>query len=193
MKLASIATYMALVFVMLCGAASEATAVPIISVDTTIDLGAGVFVAPIQVADALDLISWQFDLAFDPSAVQIDEGCLQGVDPFCGDLVGPVTEGEFFVSQALFPTLFVPGFIDNVGGQLLGVAGFWQDPPPGPSGDGVLAYVRFVTIDDQRNPNLTVTGGSTGPVAVPEPTTLLLLASGLTLLAARGARRRTQG
>lgn len=149
-----------------------------------------VFVVPIEILAAVELMSWQFDLRFDPSDVRINVGCNPLTDSFCDPFNGPVTEGPFFSSRAQFPTLFVPGFIitDLAGdqtGALLGVAGAWQDPPPGPSGDGILAYVEFITTTSGTGAStVTVTGTSTSSAA-PEPTTLALLAAGLALLCGR--------
>jgi PEP-CTERM motif len=161
-----------------------AGATPVISTGSSIDLGGGVFVVPIEITGAVELTAWQFDLSFNPSAVQIDVGCTP--DTYCDLFNGPVTEGPFFTSLALFPTLFVPGFIDNFLGQLVGAAGFWQDPPPGPSGDGILAYIQFITVSPDVSPNITVENPSTQS-SVPEPATLALFTTGLGLL---GARRR---
>jgi hypothetical protein len=147
------------------------------------------FVVPIQVTGAVQLLSWQFDLAFDPTQVQINTLCDSTTDPFCDPLFGPVTEGPFFAGVAQFPTLFVPGFIVNDQGLLLGVAGFWQDPPPGPSGDGVLAYVEFIGIGT-GDPNIRVENPFVTFSPIPEPAPLLLLASGLALLGAQRLTRR---
>jgi hypothetical protein len=165
-------------------AGEHAAGAPVISTGASIDLGGGLFVVPIEITGAEALIAWQFDLSFNSSAVQIDVGCTP--DAYCDLFNGPVTEGSFFTSLALFPTLFVPGFIDNFVGQLVGAAGFWQDPPPGPSGDGILAYVQFITLNAGESPNITVENPSTQS-SVPEPITLALFTTGLGLL---GARRR---
>ena len=156
-------------------------AVPVISVgpytaSTTIP-----FLVPIVITGAVELISWQFDLAFDPNDLQIN---------FPANL-DPVTEGPFFLSVAQFPPLFIPGFIVNDQGLLLGVAGAWQDPPPGPSGNGILAYVEFVakTGDSTiRVDNVLISSSF-----IPEPTALLLMATGLIVLSAGRISRRRRG
>src|SRR5262245_55955336 len=114
----------------------QATAVPTISAGTPIPPPpplASTFVVPVEITGAVQLITWQFDLAFDPAVVQVNVGCDPVTDPFCDFLTGPVTEGPF--TQGPF-SLFVPGVIDNVAGLLSIVAGAFGDPPPGPSGDG---------------------------------------------------------
>jgi hypothetical protein len=143
--------------------------------------GSTVFVVPVEISGAVDLTSWQFSLTFDAADVQINTNCdSSGVDPFCDPIFGPVTQGTFFTSVASFPPLFVPGFIFNDHGLLDAVAAAWQDPPPGPSGDGILAYVEFVTTQTGNGTSpITVVGGSTTSSAAPEPGTLVLLAIGL--------------
>ena len=116
--------------------------------------------------------------------MQINTGCDRTTDTFCDPLFGPVTQGPFFSSIALFPPFFDPGFIFNGSGLLDAVAGAWQDPPPGPSGDGILAYVKFITTENG-------TGEST-TTSVPEPTTLALLIGGLLSLGGGRLVRRGQ-
>jgi PEP-CTERM motif len=173
-------------------AALRAVADPLISVDPADYIpapppysGSTVFVVPVEIADAVALTSWQFSLSFDPADVQINTGCdASGTDPYCDPLFGPVTEGPFFSSVALFPPLFDPGFILNGLGLLDAVAGAWQDPPPGPSGAGVLAYVEFITTANGSGESpITIVGTSTTS-SVPEPTTMALLLSALALLGA---------
>jgi hypothetical protein len=153
--------------------------------------GSTAFVVPVEVTGAVQLTSWQFSLSFDPTDVQINTGCDPTTDPFCDLLFGPVTQGPFFSSVALFPPFFDPGFIFNGSGLLDAVAGAWQDPPPGPSGNGILAYVEFITTENGTGESpITVTGTSTTS-SVPEPATLALLSCSLLLLAASRRRRRS--
>lgn len=155
-------------------------------------LGATVFVVPVEISGAVALLNWQFSLDFDPADVQINTGCdSSGADPYCDPIFGPVTQGPFFASVATFPPFFDPGFIFNDAGLLDAVAGAWQDPPPGPSGDGILAYVEFITTatGTGRSP-ITVVGAATTSTAVPEPGTLVLLTGALLLLAGGRLPRR---
>ena len=150
------------------------------------------FLVPIRITGASDLTSWTFDLTYDANDIAINTACDPFSDPFCSLLTGPVTEGPFFAGVALFPTLFVPGFIlidaslEQIG-QLLGVFGAWQDPPPGVSGDGILAYIEFVTRDGGTGTTpITVVG----PTAIPEPGALALASIGMLALI---GRRRANG
>jgi hypothetical protein len=70
----------------------------------------------LNVADAVDLTSWQFDLAYDPTILQANL----------------VTEGPFLASAG--STLFVPGFIDNTTGLIGGVSALFTDFTPPPAG-----------------------------------------------------------
>jgi hypothetical protein len=183
-----------------CGADRHAIAAPIISVGTYIPpppyAPLTTFVVPINITGAADLTFWQFDLAFNATDVQINTGCdpFSG-DPYCSLFTGPVTEGPFFGSLSPFNT-FNPGFIslDSVTlaqlGQLIAVNDTFGGSLPGPSGNGVIAYIEFVTTATGSGTSpITVQNGSTTS-GVPEPATLALLLSGLALL---GARRLTRG
>jgi hypothetical protein len=137
------------------------------------------FTVPIEISGVTDLVTWQFDLAFDPADLQATA----------------VTEGPFTSSNGASLTLFIPGFIDNFSGLISLVAGGYLDLPPGPSGSGVLAYIEFTRIGNGTSP-LTIQSGSvlegdgSPAVPVPEPATLTLLGAGLLLQARRMAKRR---
>jgi len=91
--------------------------------------------------------------------------------------------------------LFVPGFADNSAGLLSIVSGAYQGIPPGPSGDGTLAFVEFSVkpngmLDSPISiENALVTQGAN---AVDEPPMLPWVFAVLisTLVCRRSARRR---
>ena len=175
----------ALSFALTFTAVWPAHADPIIAVGA-FDASTDPFVVPVDITGAVDLITWQFDLVFDPTIVQINVACDPLTDAFCDLIFGPVTEGPF--TKGPF-SLFVPGVIDNVNGLLSLVAGGFGDPPPGPSGDGTLAYVEFVRLA-AGDPNIHVVNAATSSSVVPEPATLLLLTSGLAMVGAHRRRAR---
>jgi hypothetical protein len=185
----------AAVVLLFLGGARHASAATI-SVGTRIPISATTFAVPIEIADAQDVISWEFDLTYDATDVQVNTGC----DPFSGDiycalLTGPVTEGDFFASGAPF-NLLNPGFVDlgpntlAQTGLLFGVQGAFGGVAPFPSGSGTLAFVEFTVLGDGDSP-ITVVGSVTPePSAIPEPGTLALLTTGLLLPRARRLFRR---
>lgn len=65
----------------------------------TVNVG-DIFSIAISITDAVELTSWQFDLAFTPAIVQANA----------------VTEGPFLSSSGTNLTLFGPGVIDNGAG-----------------------------------------------------------------------------
>ena len=161
-----------------------------ISVGMRIPIDANTFAVPIEITAGINVISWQFDLTYDATDVQVNVGCdSSGVDPYCSFSTGPVTEGDFFASAAPF-NLLVPGFIqlDPVTlaqtGLLFGVNGAFGGSAPFPSGNGTLAFVEF-TIIGNGNSVITVNGSAISDTPVPEPGTLVLLATGLLLPRAR--------
>lgn len=183
---------LAVVSVALAYGAKPAVADPIISVGTPFAGPSGT-VYPIEISDAVSLGTWTFDLLFNPASVNIIDfpDCDPFLpDPYCNFGYAGVTEGPFTSSGGTHFTLFLPGFIDNSTGVLFGVYGAYADIPPGPSGDGVLAYVQFETLSTEP-PDVRVANPSVTSL-VPEPATLAMLASGLALvgLARIRARRR---
>jgi hypothetical protein len=77
---------------------------------------------------ATGLGAWQFDLAFAPALVRVDN----------------VTEGGFLSAHGA--TLFGGGAIDNAHGLISLVTDAFVDLPPLPSGEGVLAVVSFTAL-----------------------------------------------
>jgi general secretion pathway protein D len=162
---------------------------PVISAPfVTVGVG-DTFTIPVSITGATDLTSWQFDLAFNPAIVTANS----------------VTEGPFLSSSGTQSTVFVPGFIDNGGGNILGVADLFTDISLPPSGSGVLANIEFLALAPgvlsltfsnvavNLFESFEIADGQvtvTGTTAVPEPTTLMLLASGLALFGMRRLARR---
>jgi hypothetical protein len=154
------------------------------------------FTIPISITDAVDLISWQFDLSFNALLLQANL----------------VSEGPFMSSFGT--TLFSPGVIDNGTGLISLVTDAYVDLPPNPFGDGVLANVEFTAISAGTSPltlsNVFLNFDDSGfivangavcvnppgatpcapPAQVPEPSTLVLLAAGLAILTSRRRRNR---
>lgn len=160
-------------FLMIANLSSVAAA-PVISVGSAIVTGPTTYDVPILITGAVDLTSWQFDLAFDPAIVQA---------------IG-VTEGPFLSSSGSKLTLFIPGFTSN--GLVSGVADFYSDIPPGPSGSGLLADIQFQARATGLSPltlsnvflNLSNQGFAitNGQLRVPEPSSIALAIIGLALL-----------
>jgi hypothetical protein len=165
-------------------------AIPIVSVGSATEVVGDTFTIPVSITDAEDLASWQFNLSFGPTILQVT--------------ATGVTESNFFTQGDI--TVFVPGFVDNALGHIFGVADalIFQ---PAVNGSGVLAYIEFTANAAGVSPltlsnvflNLSdsgfaVTNGSVcvnAPTAqtcqtnpAPEPSTLPLLAIGLLALGA---------
>ena len=170
-------------------------AIPIVTAGSaTVNVG-DTFTIPISITDAVNLTSFQFDLDFDASILQVT--------------ATGVTESPFFTQGDA--TVFVPGFVDNTNGQILGVSDalILQAPV---NGSGDLAFVEFMAIAagispltlsnvflNLSNSGFDVTNGEvcvnsptapTCPVQAPEPGTVALLAMGLAAVTWR--RRRTR-
>src|SRR5215468_3003612 len=156
----------------------------------TVNVG-DTFIIPISIADVTDLTSWQFDLAFNPTIVNVNS----------------VTEGPFMSSFGL--TLFGPGAIDNIAGLISLVTDSYVDLPPDPSGNGVLANIEFSALAPGVSPltfsnvflneldhGFSATNGQiagAGTSVVPEPASLISLASGLSLLSLFLGKRKSNG
>jgi hypothetical protein len=109
---------------------SQATA---LTVDSLVVNIADVFHINLNIVDAVDLTSWQFDLAYNPTILQANL----------------VTEGSFLSSAGT--TFFTPGVIDNTTGLISLVSTSYVDFTP-PSGSGVLASVQFTALSAGLSP-----------------------------------------
>ena len=70
---------------------------------------------PIEISDAVDVISWEFDFTYDPADVQVNTDC----DAFSGDvccslITGAVTEGDFFAT--IYQALSIKPTMENYAG-----------------------------------------------------------------------------
>jgi PEP-CTERM motif/Cohesin domain len=103
------------------------------------------FFVDIAVAGAVDLVSFQFDLTFDPAILSAND---------------PVLEGTFLSNVG--GTSFFPGFVDNSAGTISFVANVLTGNDPfGANGGGVLARVSFNAIGT-GSAALSVTPGPFG-------------------------------
>src|SRR5262249_18865745 len=151
------------------------------------------FTLDVSIAGAVDLYGFQFDVEFNPLVLTATD----------------VTEGPFLAtggSTLFFPGDFTttPGLISFNGGSLTGLV-------PGVSGGGVLAHLSF-TATQAGSSAITLSNGlfvdsalveiaaalvggdvtinrSTQSPTVPEPATLMLVASGIAAAVRR--RRKT--
>jgi hypothetical protein len=182
-----------LIILLFAFGALPASAAPILTVQSNASASVGsAFSLDITIAGVTDLFGFEFDLGFNPaffSAVSITEGA--------------------FLSSNGDTTTFVPGAIDNAGGTITFTGSAINGFVPGVTGGGVLATVRFnalaaviaspitlfnlTLLDSTLNaiPGATIQNGTVTaavpPTSVPEPSTLLCLASAL---AAMGLRKR---
>jgi general secretion pathway protein D len=148
----------ALLFVPLLTAQAVITAG---SADVSVDQ---IFTVPVNIADVSDLYAFQFDLAFDPTILQLLS----------------ISEGSFLPSAG--STIFIPGTIDNIGGNATSNADTLVGDIPGASGDGDLVDFTFQAINPGASP-LALSNGilldsgfnfipfttMDGSVTVPEP------------------------
>ena len=163
--------------------ASSVSATPVVSlqpVASTINEGNPLTLA-IEISGAVDLYAFQFDIAFDQSVLQA---------------TGPSSEGPFLSSGGT--TFFIPGVEDNANGLILGTANVLLGAIAGVSGNGILAFLSFVgadvaidrtiavnllnvqLLDSNLSPiDATIENATVTVNAVPEPASLLLLATGV--------------
>jgi general secretion pathway protein D len=168
-----------------------ASAAPTITAGSATVHTGDTFTIQVSIADAQDLLAWQFDLAFDPSILQANS----------------ITEGPFM--SGFGTTLFVPGVIDNGSGLISLTADSFNDLEPYPSGDGVLAEIEFTALavgtsaltlsnlflDFVTPPeDVAVQAGAVTVLArIPEPGTLALVALASGVLALRRRQDRMGG
>ena len=161
-------------------------AAPVLSVGSaTVNIG-DTFTIPVSITGAVNLTSFQFDLSFGASILQVT-------------VIG-VTESAFFTQGDI--TVFTPGF--NISGQIVGVSDALTFQLP-VNGDGVLANIEFDAIAlgispltlsnvflNLSNSGFAVTNGEVcvkSPTTttcaagvVPEPGTVALVAIGFAVL-----------
>ena len=167
---------------------SRVEALPILSASSVTVAVGDTFTIPVSITAGAGLSSFQFDLSFNALVLQV---------------IG-ITESAFFAQGD--STVFIPGFIDNTSGQLLGLSDalLFQFPV---NGSGILANIEFTAISagtsalslsnaflDLSNSGFIVTNGAvcvtslTAPTCgpsggqVPEPGTVALLAIGFAAL-----------
>ena len=105
------------------------TAQAVISAGSTDVLVDTVFTLPVNIADVSDLYAFQFDLAFDPTILQLLS----------------ISEGTFL--PAAGSTIFIPGTIDNIGGNATSNADTLVGDIPGATGSGDLVDFTFLAIN----------------------------------------------
>jgi hypothetical protein len=177
------------------GLPSLADSVPLLSVSpvsSTASTGS-TFAVDVNISSVTDVYDYQFDLSFNPAVLQATS----------------VLEGAFLPTGGA--TFFVPGTIDNIGGNITFNADTLLAAISGVSGGGTLVVLDFTALapgtSDLTIPNnadlilqdstgalisSTQTGASVtvqGASAVPEPSALMLLCAGLLALAGFSLKR----
>lgn len=127
----------------------QVQAIPILSVGSATVTVGNIFTIPVSITDAVDLRSFQFDLSFNASTLQVTPT--------------GVTESPFFTQSDV--TVFAPGVVDNGGGKILGVADALTFQPS-VNGSGVLANIEFQAVAPGTSPlvlsNVFLNGLDTG-------------------------------
>lgn len=140
----------------------------------------------VNISDVTDLYAWQFDIGFDPTILSALS----------------VTEGPFLATGGT--TVFLAGTIDNVGGTITFNGDSLVGPIPGVTGSGELAEIQFQTLALgvspvslsnvfllNSQPGLIDTTTADGSIEVaPEPSSVLLMTGGLTLLLLAARQRK---
>ncbi len=169
--------------------ALPARALPILAIQpTTQSLIAGqTSSAAITISGAADLYAFQFDLGFNPAVLSVNS----------------IAEGPLLTGGGV--TFFVPGTIDNGAGTVSATADTLLSAIVGINGSGTLATLNFTALSSGTSAiNLfgatlldsslagqafTTQSGTIAVTNVPEPSTLLLIGTGLTVLARRRLTR----
>ena len=168
----------------------EADAVMISAPFVTVGIG-DTFTIPISITGATDLTFWQFDLGFNPSVVS----ALSFNDSLTDFETAAISQGGFLTGiTGLILSNQFSGLADSMSGLISG---------SGLEGSGSLVFLEFQAIALGVSPltfsnvflNLSdsgfdITNGQVTVTAVPEPTTLMLLTSGLALFGMRHLARR---
>jgi general secretion pathway protein D len=155
---------------------------PIVSIDpSSLDVTAGqAFTVDVSISSVIDLFAFQFDLGFDPTILS----------------AAGIGEGGFLSGGG--STFFIPGTIDNTAGTIDFTANSLLGAISGVDGSGILATASFTGLAQGVSPinlfNVTLLDSSLSGIdvttqagsvnvapgaAVPEPSTLLLLGTGL--------------
>ncbi len=166
----------------LAGASAVAVAAPVLT--TSYSFSGAVVTLNVNAVDVTDLYAYQFDLKFDSNVLSATT----------------VTEGVFLAPGG--STFFDGGMIDNSTGLVSFVFNTLLGPGPGVDGYGVLATISFdvlqpaITTVDFSNVFFLNSAGDvidvdvrSGVLAVPEPTSALLVGVGLFGLLATTIRR----